>query len=76
MCLFYRLRHCEEQATWRYPHLRATKKPHEMRSGHKKHKNIEMSGGHLCAVTYVNILAFFYVVASSQICPHLFEGQR
>ena len=36
-----------------------------------KHKNIDMSGGHLCTVTHVNILAFFSVVASSQISPHL-----
>ena len=27
-------------------------------------------------VAYVNILAFFKVVASSQICPHLFEGAK
>ena len=27
-------------------------------------------GGHLSGVAYVNILAFFKVVASSQICPH------
>lgn len=40
-----------------------------MRSRHKT-QNIDMKSGHLLLMTKVNILAFFIVVASSQISPH------
>lgn len=40
-----------------------------MRSRHKT-QNIDMKSGHLSLMTKVNILAFFIVVASSQISPH------
>ena len=36
----------------------------------QKHKNIDMLTVAFCAAAYVNILAFFSVVASSQISPH------
>ena len=41
----------------------------------QKHKNIDALGSGT-ARTGACILAFFKVVASSQICPHLFEGAK
>ena len=46
-------------------------KPHKMRSRHKT-QNIDMKAV-IMLMTSVNILAFFNVVASSQISPH-FSG--
>jgi hypothetical protein len=41
----------------------------------QKHKNIDALGSGT-ARTGACILAFFKVVASSQICPHLFEAAK
>ena len=45
-----------------------TKKPHKIAERTQKHKNIEYEAGR-GPLTKVNILAFFSVVASSQISP-------
>jgi len=46
------------------------KKPHKNAEPSQKHKNIDMKRSSWPDDLIVNILAFFNVVASSQISPH------
>ena len=67
-------RHCERctLTSLRAKRGNLTKKPHMNAERSQKHKNIDMLTVAFCAAAYVNILAFFSVVASSQISPHFF----